>query len=378
MITWVIPWLSELWSPLQALQYITVRIGLAAAFAFVVAVLLGKPVIRALSRAGVHENSGANDDPEVAARHKALGKSEIPTMGGVFWVTAILMSTLLFANPSELLVLLGAVLLVGMGTLGFFDDWVKWKREDGKNGLSRRSKMLATVLLAGYVAGMLWLMGERTGRPEIGRIYFPILKDLVANTETFGWIGFGIFVFFEAFVILATSHAANVTDGLDGLAAGSALIAFAALTIAVYAVSHAELAEYLHLPMIPGAGEVAVMGGAMLGATLGFLWYNCHPAEVFMGDSGSLPMGAMIGYLALVSKQELALPLLAGVFVLDVTTSLLQIGYFKMSGGKRLFRKAPIHHAFELKGMTESKIVARFWIGGAISAAIGLLLLKVR
>ena len=174
MITWIVPWLSEFWGPLQALQYITVRIGLAAAFAFLVAVLLGKPVIRALSQAGVHENSGANDDPEVAARHKALGKSEIPTMGGVFWVTAILLSTLLFANPSELLVLLGAVLLVGMGTLGFFDDWVKWKREDGRNGLSRSTKMFATVLLAGYVAGMLWLMGERTGRPEIGRIYFPI------------------------------------------------------------------------------------------------------------------------------------------------------------------------------------------------------------
>ena len=378
MILWLIPWLTELWHPFQALQYITVRAGLAAAVAFLAALFLGKRVIRALTVAGVCENAGANDDEEIAALHLSKGKSNVPTMGGVFWVTAVLLSTLLFADPTELLVLLGAVLLVGMGTLGFFDDWVKWRKEGGKNGLSRGTKMVATVLLAGYVAAMLWSMGEQTGRPEIGRIYFPVLKDFVANTETFGWLGLGIFIVFEAFVILATSHAVNVTDGLDGLAAGSAMITFAALTVAVYAVSHVVLAEYLHLPFIPGAGEVAVMAGALLGATLGFLWFNCHPAQIFLGDSGSLPMGAMIGYLALVSKQELALPLLAGVFVLEVSTSLLQIFWFKGSGGKRLFRKAPLHPAFELQGMSEPKIVARFWIGGIVSAVLGLLLLKVR
>ncbi|MCH2112399.1 MAG: phospho-N-acetylmuramoyl-pentapeptide-transferase, partial [Planctomycetes bacterium] len=367
MILWLIPWLKELWHPFQALQYITVRAGLAAAVAFLAALFLGKRVIRALTVAGVCENAGANDDEEIAALHLAKGKNNVPTMGGVFWVTAVLLSTLLFADPTELLVLLGAVLLVGMGTLGFFDDWVKWRKEGGKNGLSRGTKMVATVLLAGYVAAMLWSMAEQTGRPEIGRIYFPVLKDFVANTETFGWLGLGIFIVFEAFVILATSHAVNVTDGLDGLAAGSAMITFAALAVAVYAVSHMVLAEYLHLPFIPGAGEVAVMAGALLGATLGFLWFNCHPAQIFLGDSGSLPMGAMIGYLALVSKQELALPLLAGVFVLEVSTSLLQIFWFKVSGGKRLFRKAPIHHAFELQGMSETKIVARFWIGGIVS-----------
>lgn len=377
MITWITPWLASLWQPLQALEYITVRIGLAATFAFLSALLLGRPVINALRRAGVRENSCSNDDPEIAALHKARGKSETPTMGGVFWVTAILVSTLVFANPGELLVLLGAILLVGMGTLGFFDDWIKWKREGNRNGLSRSTKMFATVLLAGYVATMLWLMGERTGRPDIGHIYFPLIKDLVANTGDVAWISLGVFVVFESFVILATSHAANVTDGLDGLAAGSGLIAFCALTVATYAAGHAGLAEYLHIPFIPGAGEVAVMGGAVLGATLGFLWFNSYPAEVFMGDSGSLPMGAMIGYLAIVSKQELALPLLAGVYVLDVSTSLLQIYWFKLTG-KRLFRKAPIHHAFELRGIHEAKIVSRFWIGGAISAALGLLLIKLR
>ncbi|RMH03499.1 MAG: phospho-N-acetylmuramoyl-pentapeptide-transferase [Planctomycetota bacterium] len=273
--------------------------------------------------------------------------------------------------------MLGAVLLVGMGTLGFVDDWVKWKREGGRNGLSRRAKMFWTLLLTGYVAAMLWSMGERTGRPEIGRIYAPLLKDLFAPTEHYGWLGFGLFLVFESFVILATTHAVNVTDGLDGLAAGSGLITLAALTVAVYLVGHAEWAAYLNLPRIPGAGEVVVLGGALIGATLGFLWFNAHPAEIFLGDSGALPLGAMIGYLAIVSKQELALPLLAGVFVLEVGTSLIQILSCRWTG-RRPFRKAPIHHAFELAGMKEPKIVTRFWIGGMVSAVLGLLLLKVR
>ena len=378
MITWVLDWLQDLWQPFHTLRYITVRMALAAGLAFGLALLLGRPLIRRLRAAGVRENAGDCDSAEVGALAVAAGKDRTPTMGGVFWTSAILISTLVFADPGELLVLLGAVLLVGMGTLGFLDDWVKFKREQGRNGLSRGVKMAATLSLTAYVAWMLWSMGEQTGRPEIGRIYVPILKDVFASLEVYGLLGLAFFVLFEGFVILATCHAANVTDGLDGLAAGSGLIAFIALTIAVYAVGHVELAEYLHLPFIPGAGEVAVLGGAIIGATLGFLWFNTHPAQVIMGDSGSLPLGAMLGYLAIVSKQELALPLLAGVFVLEVSTSLLQILYFKATGGKRLFRIAPIHHAYQLAGVPEQKIVARFWIGGAVSAALGLMLLKVR
>ncbi|MBL7007948.1 MAG: phospho-N-acetylmuramoyl-pentapeptide-transferase [Planctomycetes bacterium] len=377
MIPLIQDWLQELWKPLHALRYISVRAALAAAVAFLLALSLGGPLIRALRAAGVGEDVSGNDDPEVGALHARKGKTGTPTMGGVFWVTAVLLSTLIFADSRELLVLLGAVLLVGMGTLGFFDDWIKWKRDGGRNGLSRATKLFWTVLLTGYVAVMLWYMGERTGRPEIGRIYVPLLKDLFAQTEHLGLFGLGLFVVFEAFVILATTHAVNVTDGLDGLAAGAGLITFAALTVAVYMVGHAEWAAYLNLPRIPGAGEVVVMGGAILGATLGFLWFNASPAQIFLGDSGALPMGAMIGYFAIVSKQELALPLLAGVFVFDVATSLIQIYWFKWTG-KRVFRKAPIHHAFELGGLAEQKIVTRFWIGGAVSATLGLLLLKVR
>ncbi len=378
MIYLLQPWLQELWQPFFALHAITVRMALAAACAFLLALFFGRRVIDSLRRHGVRERAGANDDPEIGALHRSKGKELTPTMGGVFWVSSVLVATLLFADPTELLVLLGAVLLVGMGTLGFVDDWVKWKREGGRNGLSRRTKMIATLLLTGYVAVMLWSMGQHTGRPEIGRIYVPVLKDVYARTDAFGIYGLLLFVFFEGFVVLSTTHAANVTDGLDGLAAGSGLIAFLALSAAVYAVGNTVWSSYLHLPYVPGAGEVAVVGGALAGATLGFLWFNTHPAQVFLGDSGSLPLGAMLGYLAIVSKQELALPLLAGVFFLDVLTSLLQILCFKAFHGWRPFRKAPIHHAFELRGIPEQKIVVRFWIGGAVSAFLGLLMLKLR
>ncbi|TAH35029.1 MAG: phospho-N-acetylmuramoyl-pentapeptide-transferase [Planctomycetota bacterium] len=378
MILWLVQWLAPPDSPLRALEYITVRALLAGASAFLLALLLGRRIIARLHTAGVAENAGASDSAEVGRVALAAGKHRTPTMGGVFWVSAILCSTLVYANPGELLVLLGAVLVVGMGAIGFMDDWIKWKHEHGRNGLSRSAKLLASLALTTYVAVSLWLIGERTGRPEMCRIYLPVLKDLYASPELLGAFGLPLFAVFTSFVILATCHAANVTDGLDGLAAGSGLIAFLALTVAAYAVGHFVLADYLSLPFIPGAGEVAVLGAAAVGATLGFLWFNCHPAQIFLGDAGSLPLGALVGYLAIVSKQELALPLLAGVFVLEVGTSLLQILYFKLSGGRRLFRIAPLHHLYQLRGLPEQKIVARFWIGGAVSAALGLLLIKVR
>jgi len=378
LIAWLVPWLAGIWSPFQALRYITVRAVLAAAFAFLLALVVGRPLIARLKRAGVRENVSDCDSPEVGRLALRDGKHEVPTMGGVFWSTAILVSTLIFARPDEILVLLGAILLVGMGTLGFLDDWIKWKKDGGRNGLSRTTKLVATLLLSGFVTAMLWNLGVQSGRPEISRIYVPVFKNLVAAPDGLGMLGLLVFLVFEAFVILASTHAVNVTDGLDGLAAGSGLIAFSALTLAAYAAGNVQWAAYLHTPFIPGAGEVAVMGGAILGATLGFLWFNCHPAQVFLGDSGSLPMGALLAYLAIVSKQELVLPLLAGVFVVECGSSLLQILWFKATRGRRLFSIAPMHHVFQFRGMPEEKIVTRFWIFGAVSATLGLLLLKVR
>jgi phospho-N-acetylmuramoyl-pentapeptide-transferase len=378
VIYWLHTLSDNLWSPLNALKYIGVRSALAFAVSLLLTIKLGKPLIRKLRAAGVGENASVCDDPAVAAAYAAAHKQGVPTMGGIFWMTAILITMILFCRLDEPLVLIGAVLMVGMGTIGFLDDWIKFK-EKGRNGMSRRTKFLASSALAAGVIASYWALGDPvTGYPGIRNLYFPLLKDLFAEPAALGWTGFAIFVAFQAFVILACSHAVNVTDGLDGLAAGSAIPPLIALSAAVYAVGRVDYSAYLSLPYIPGAGEVTVMAAAVLGATFGFLWYNGHPAEVFFGDSGSLPLGAAIAYFAIVAKQEFALPLLAGVFVLEVSTSLLQIYYFKFSGGKRLFLKAPIHHVWQLQNIPEQKIVSRFWIVAAVSAAIGLFFIKVR
>lgn len=378
MISLLAPWLSELWSPLHVFSYITVRTMLAAACAFFLAVWLGKPVIRYLLAMGVQEDAGASDAPAVGAINVQTGKHRTPTMGGVFWTTAILVSTLLFARPDEILVLLGATLLVGMGLVGFLDDLIKWRREDRRNGLSRTAKMVVTLSLAAYVALMLWLVADKSGKTELATLYFPLFKTQTLGPDHLGLWLLPLFVLFHGLLILATTHAVNITDGLDGLAAGTGLIVTAALSFTLYAVSYKEFADYLKLPHIPGAGEVAVMGGAVLGATLGFLWYNCHPAQVFMGDSGSLPMGAILAYMAIVAKQEFILPVFAAVFVVEAASSLLQISYFKWSGGKRLFSIAPLHHVFQLRGVPESRIVVRFWICGVVAAGLGFILIKAR
>lgn len=406
MIPWLVPWFAEHWQPSQVLGYITVRAALAAGVAFATALLLGKSLIARLETLNVYEKPSfvpekvsRRDDrnrvvtkgvaflEEFAAHKKA---KKLPTFGGVFWVAAVLFSTILFARLNELLVLLGATLLVGMGAIGFYDDWVKYRSKEGRSvGLSRTAKLVSSVLLVVWVVGLLWLLGRESGRAELGIIYFPILKDLTADPALLGGLGFLLFVVFESFVILAASHAVNITDGLDGLAAGSALPAFGALCVSVYVVSNAVWAEYLHLPFLPGAGEVAVMGGALVGATLGFLWFNSSPSEIILGDSGALPMGAMIAWLAIVSRQEFALPLLAGVFVLEAASSFMQIYWFKVTrkffgGGKRLFPVAPFHHVFMMKvskdewDVREPKVVVRFWILAAVLAAFGLLALKVR
>ncbi len=382
MIYLMAPWLQELWSPLRILQYVSVRAALAAGMAFVVALVLGPPLIRRLKAAGVGENAALSDSDEVSEANRASDKDGTPTMGGVFWSAAVLLATLLFANPNELLVVNGAVLLVGMGVIGFIDDYIKWKRDGGRTGLSRMAKLLPSLLVAGYVMVMLWMLGEETGRPQIGRIYFPLLEDLYADPAQLGMWGLVLFVVFESFVVLACSHAVNVTDGLDGLAAGAALPAFGALILALYGVALPGVAEYLNLPEIRGAGELAVMGGGVLGATLGFLWFNTHPAQIFMGDSGSLPMGALLAYFAIVAKQELILPFIALVFVIEVGSSFIQIAGFKLTRiftgkGRRLLPIAPIHHYFR-RTLPEQKVVVRFWLVAAVGAAASLLMVKVR
>lgn len=372
---------GEQWQLLWPLRYITVRAVLAAAVGFLLALFLGRWCIARYRENGILERAGASDCPQVGAYATASGKDRTPTMGGVWWITCVLVSTLLLARPDAVLVLLGVVLLVGMGTIGYFDDWIKLQAGRSgrrRNGLSLRTKLWATIALAAYVAVLLWLFAEASGQPGVRAIYFPVLKDLAAAPAALGLWGLPLFAGFTALVVLASSHAANIADGMDGLAAGAGLVAYVALGIACYATGHAVLADYLHLPHIPGAGEVAILAAAAVGATLGFLWYNAWPAEVFLGDSGSLPMGALAGYLALVSKQEFALPFLAGVYVVDAGTSLVQILGYKATG-RMLLPKAPIHHHYTLNHrLHEAKVVVRFWIFGLLTAAFGLLLIKLR
>ena len=378
MINWLIPFLSDLFSPFVAFSYIGVRAGAAFIFSFVVALVIGKPLIKRLRESRVGERADNSDCDEVAEAYRKADKNGTPTMGGVFWLASVLISTMVFGRIDEPLVLIGMVLMVGMGTIGFFDDQVKANPNDPRKGLSRKAKMVPTLLLTLLVVGLLWKLGDAPGSyPELRYIFMPVFKDMVIGPGMGLLVLGGVFFVIQIMCILGFSHAANVTDGLDGLAVGSAVPVLAAMGLSTYFVGHANFSEYLHLPFIPGSGEVTVLVAATLGASLGFLWFNSSPALIFMGDSGSLPLGAAMAYFAIVSKQEILLILIGGVFTIEVASSLLQIlccKYFNW----RPFRKAPIHHIWQLDKMPEARIVARFWIVSALFASLGLLLIKLR
>jgi phospho-N-acetylmuramoyl-pentapeptide-transferase len=378
MINWLIPFLPDLFSPFAAFSYIGVRAGAAFIFSFAVALVIGKPLIKRLRESKVGERTDNSDCDEVAEAYRQAGKDGTPTMGGVFWLASVLISTMVFGRIDEPLVLIGMVLMVGMGTIGFFDDQVKANPNDPRKGLSRKAKMVPTLLLTLLVVGLLWKLGDAPGSyPELRYIFMPVFKDMVIGPGMGLLVLGGVFFVIQIMCILGFSHAANVTDGLDGLAVGSAVPVLAAMGLSTYFVGHANFSEYLHLPFIPGSGEVTVLVAATLGASLGFLWFNSSPALIFMGDSGSLPLGAAMAYFAIVSKQEILLILIGGVFTIEVASSLLQIlccKYFNW----RPFRKAPIHHIWQLDKMPEARIVARFWIVSALFASLGLLLIKLR
>lgn len=378
MINWLIPFLSDLFSPFAAFSYIGVRAGAAFIFSFAVALVIGKPLINRLRESKVGERTDNSDCDEVAEAYRQAGKDGTPTMGGVFWLASVLISTMVFGRIDEPLVLIGMVLMVGMGTIGFFDDQVKANPNDPRKGLSRKAKMVPTLLLTLLVVGLLWKLGDAPGSyPELRYIFMPVFKDMVIGPGMGLLVLGGVFFVIQIMCILGFSHAANVTDGLDGLAVGSAVPVLAAMGLSTYFVGHANFSGYLHLPFIPGSGEVTVLVAATLGASLGFLWFNSSPALIFMGDSGSLPLGAAMAYFAIVSKQEILLILIGGVFTIEVASSLLQIlccKYFNW----RPFRKAPIHHIWQLDKMPEARIVARFWIVSALFASLGLLLIKLR
>jgi len=302
---------------------------------------------------------------EGPASHR--GKSGTPTMGGLLILAALSLPMLLFADITEPWVWVACGTTYAFGAIGFWDDFLKVKR--GKNLGLRAWEKLGLQLLAGATAGVLVRLVAGHA-PHAGVLYVPFFKNVQLDL---GWA----YIPFVTLVLVGASNAVNLTDGLDGLAIGSAILASGTFAVFSYVAGHAKIAQYLQVPAVAGAGEVAVFCAALVGAALAFLWFNCHPAQVFMGDVGSLALGAAIGITAVVAKQELALAIVGGLFVAEAASVILQVASFQLRG-KRIFRMSPLHHHFELSGWAETQVVVRFWIIAAMCALAGLATLKLR
>ncbi|TAJ22157.1 MAG: phospho-N-acetylmuramoyl-pentapeptide-transferase [Nitrospirae bacterium] len=354
---WLYPLHTE-FSFLNIFRYLSFRIIYAAVTAFLLAFILTPPLIRKLQamRMGQHVRE---DGP---SRH--LAKTGTPTMGGLLIVFAVVLSTLLWADVTNRYVWLVVFATVGFGLVGFFDDYLKFVGGKSK-GLSASQKFLAQGLVA-FGIGLFFYFtpGYST------QLSVPFFKNFTPDLGLF-------YIPFAILVIVGSSNAVNLTDGLDGLAVGPVMIASMAYTIVAYVVGNRVTSDYLLIPYIEGAGELAVFTATIFGASLGFLWFNTYPASVFMGDVGSLPLGAALGTVAVVSKHELLLLLVGGVFVIEAISVIFQVASFK-SRGKRIFLMAPIHHHFEMKGWEEPKVVVRLWIIAILLALLSLSTLKLR
>ncbi|WP_147822220.1 phospho-N-acetylmuramoyl-pentapeptide-transferase [Salidesulfovibrio onnuriiensis] len=339
-------------------RYITFRSIWALLTALIISILFGPAMIRWLKKLKfgqyIREDGPAHQQ-----------KQGTPTMGGLMILTSVLVSCLLWGDLTNHYVLLTMFVFAGFGVVGFADDYIKVVKKQNL-GLSSKAKFLGQLLVA--AAAIAVLIQEPNYSTMLSVPFFKkILPDL-------GWF----YLPFALLVLVGSSNAVNLTDGLDGLAIGPMVVAMACFAIFTYASGHAGIAEYLSIQNLPGIGEVTVFCGAMVGAGLGFLWFNAYPAQVFMGDTGSLALGGALGFTAVLAKQELLLVIVGGVFVFETLSVILQVGYFKMTGGKRIFRMAPLHHHFELKGIPESKIIIRFWILSILMALMALSTLKLR
>ncbi len=382
----MIPAIFDEWLDVRLFGYITFRVAMAGITAFVLALWWGKGTIRWLQSHKFLEDLTKTDLRPQALKPGSVDKRATPTMGGSFLVAALIASIILWGRLDNVHVILAILLTAGMAAVGFVDDYKKLTIP-GSMGLSARSKMLGLSLVVLGVLGALAYYAQSTGRDALLNIYPPVFRNLIIPLGSWSVLGVAIFLFFEWLVVVGTANAANITDGMDGLAAGCTIIAALTLSIFCYVCGRWDWTQYLFLPHVPAASEMAVVGGAMCGACLGFLWYNAFPAKVFMGDSGSLPLGGLLGWLALVSKQELVLPLIASVFFVNMGSSWLQTFWFRRSGGQRIFTCAPIHHGLERMGGVfsvgaapwhEVTVVVRFWIIAAVGALASLALLKVR
>jgi phospho-N-acetylmuramoyl-pentapeptide-transferase len=377
MLYWLIyEKLHQTIGPARVIQYVTFRTALASLTALFLSVVLGPWLIRKLREFQIGQHI-REDGPRSHQK-----KAGTPTMGGVLIVISIVVPTLLWANlrnPNVWIALFG---LLSYGAIGFYDDYTK-VRKMRNLGLTARKK-LGLQILAGLMIGFFLQVMHAKGlysttmnvpffkqfRPDL------LIDSLLANPLTYP-LAFVFFYCFVAFVLVACSNAVNLTDGLDGLAIGLMIIASGAMTILTYVSGHAQFSNYLDLARLPGAAELTIFCGAMTGASIGFLWYNAHPAEIFMGDVGSLSLGGGLGVVAVLIKQEILLLFIGGVYVIETLSVILQVASFKMRG-KRIFKMAPIHHHFEALGWEEAKIITRFWIAGLVMALFALTTLKLR
>ncbi|MBW1996590.1 MAG: phospho-N-acetylmuramoyl-pentapeptide-transferase [Deltaproteobacteria bacterium] len=344
---------------LNVFRYITFRTIVAALTSLMLVLILGPWVIGKLRRMQIGEQIREDGPPN----HKS--KEGTPTMGGCLIVPVVLFSTLLWAEVKNIYVLLALFVIICFGLIGFLDDYLKVKGGKGR-GLRIKTKFLLQIIVAAIVA---LILQKYPGFDS--RLNLPFFKTI--NPE----IGWG-YVPLAVFIMVGASNAVNLTDGLDGLATGPIIVAFTSYLVFSYLAGHIKIASYLQIPYVAGTGELSVLCGAIVGAGLGFLWYNAHPAELFMGDVGSIPLGAVLGTVAVMTKQEIVLILVGGIFVFETLSVIFQVAYFKFSGGGRIFRMAPIHHHFELKGWPESKITVRFWIIAIILALLSISTLKLR
>jgi phospho-N-acetylmuramoyl-pentapeptide-transferase len=341
-------------------KYITFRSAGAALTALIVSFVIGPPLIAWLRRLKVGQHV-RDDGPQTH-----LSKQGTPTMGGLLIIAALVSSAFLWSDLSNKYVWVVLFATLAFGGIGFWDDYLKVvkKRSTGLRAKQKFGLQIAASLLIGLF--LYYFAGD----PDAAHLSVPFLKKLIINL---GWF----YIPFAVIVMVGSSNAVNLTDGLDGLATGLVSIAAIANAVIVYLGGNRVIADYLNIPYIPGSGELTVFCGALLGASLGFLWYNAHPAEVFMGDTGSLALGGALGALALVTKHELILVIVGGIFVMETVSVMLQVTSYKLTG-KRIFKMAPIHHHFEQIGWPESKIITRFWIVGIILALVSLGSLKLR
>jgi phospho-N-acetylmuramoyl-pentapeptide-transferase len=364
--------------PFRVFRYLTFRTAFASGTALVIALFIGPWVIQKLREFQIGQYV-RDDGPQTH-----LKKSGTPTMGGVLIGIAVLLPTVLWSDPTNYFVWIVVFSTLAFGAIGFADDYIKVVQKRSL-GLTVRSKLLWQGLAGAAVAVALVLLEQfklfstqltvpfiKSWRPDLLWHFWP------STIPHLGLLAFLPFIIFVTLVLVFSSNAVNLTDGLDGLAIGCTIIAAGALTVLTYISGHVVFADYLELQRMPQVGELTIFCGSMVGASIGFLWYNSHPAEIFMGDVGSLALGGAIGTVAIIIRQELLLPFIGGIFILEAVSVILQVGSYKLRNKKRIFKMAPLHHHFEQLGWSESKVIARFWIGALVFALFALTTLKLR